>query len=437
MAEQAQPAVRIPGLPPGVATAPLGHRFAAYLIDGLVPGLIAVLAAVLFVQTSVSLSVIGVAATALMLGWVVLVWGMFAIRGAGPGMRLLRLQLVGLANGRPIGWGRFFLRQVILLVLGMTGIGLLLMVIFLAQHPRRQGWHDLAVDSVAIGERRSTPVARGPEAQTRAVPTSSGPPTTVDRPGPGPDRAPLTPPPGARPYAPPGSDRLSPAPFPPPDAPRGVGTPSGPSSDRDSVPPLQPPAGVGGQPRARSFGSSGPSSTRSQPATPTPPGSPTAASSPEVIPGARQSPSQAPATGQSPISALAAGQPWPPVSPAAARSDRPGPGQSGGWRAVLDDGREITIDTLVLLGRNPQPRPGEEFAVLIKVVDATRTVSKSHLELGLNSSGVYVVDRGSTNGSTVTSGSGISRRCAPGDPVQVEPGSVVSFGDHWLEIRRG
>ena len=51
--------------------------------------------------------------------------------------------------------------------------------------------------------------------------------------------------------------------------------------------------------------------------------------------------------------------------------------------------------------------------------------------------GVYVVDRGSTNGSRVTGMSGVSKRCAPGDPVQVEPGSIVSFGDHWLEVRRG
>lgn len=103
---------------------------------------------------------------------------------------------------------------------------------------------------------------------------------------------------------------------------------------------------------------------------------------------------------------------------------------------MLDDGRTIAIDGLVLLGRNPQARPGEEHATLIKIADTTRTVSKSHLEIGLNSRGLYVVDRGSTNGSTVTSVSGVSRRCAPGNPVDVEPGSIVSFGDHWFEARR-
>jgi pSer/pThr/pTyr-binding forkhead associated (FHA) protein len=39
---------------------------------------------------------------------------------------------------------------------------------------------------------------------------------------------------------------------------------------------------------------------------------------------------------------------------------------------------------------------------LIKVADETRTVSKSHLALGVDGNGMYVIDRGSTNGSTVT-----------------------------------
>jgi pSer/pThr/pTyr-binding forkhead associated (FHA) protein len=110
-------------------------------------------------------------------------------------------------------------------------------------------------------------------------------------------------------------------------------------------------------------------------------------------------------------------------------------GSAGQWRAVLDDGREIAVDGLILLGRNPQPRPGEEHATLIKVADTTRTVSKSHLEIGVRGSGLYVVDRGSTNGSTVTGMSGTSQRCAPGERIPVESGSIVSFGDHWLEIR--
>jgi hypothetical protein len=105
--------------------------------------------------------------------------------------------------------------------------------------------------------------------------------------------------------------------------------------------------------------------------------------------------------------------------------------------AVLDDGRRVTIERLVLLGRNPRPQPGEEDAQLVKLADETRTVSKLHLAIGLDQAGLYVVDRGSTNGSTVTSPGGASKRCQPGDVVYVSAGTIVSMGDHWLEIRRG
>ena len=49
---------------------------------------------------------------------------------------------------------------------------------------------------------------------------------------------------------------------------------------------------------------------------------------------------------------------------------------------MLDDGRRIALEGLVLLGRNPQPKAGEEDAQLIKIADETRTVSKSHLAVG-------------------------------------------------------
>ena len=52
------------------------------------------------------------------------------------------------------------------------------------------------------------------------------------------------------------------------------------------------------------------------------------------------------------------------------------------WSILLDDGRRIALDGLILLGRNPQPQAGEEDAQLIKIADETRTVSKSHLAVG-------------------------------------------------------
>jgi uncharacterized RDD family membrane protein YckC len=453
MADQAPPAVRVAGLPPGVAPGPLGTRFVAYLIDSVVTALLATLPVVLVWYTNLSPTLIATVASVLMLAWAVLVWWMFAVRGAGPGMRLMHLQLVGLANGRPIGWGRFLLRQLILFGLALTGIGLLLMVVFLVQHPRRQGWHDLAVNSVVIKERQ---LARPqPAAQPRhaAVPAVAGPATDgqLAQP-PGTPMAPGSASPSA--LAPPGgypSPAGGPGGYPSPQAaPAGYPSRQG-SPDRGApvvgtqpigTPPYEP------DPRTDPGRPSGPVSQPLQPAgygsNQSPSGAPPQALQPpsSFRPGASQPGGGQPGGGQVGGGQAGGGQAGAGTVPAApgsaAGSAWPEPPRSAGatWRAVLDDGREIVVDGLVLLGRNPQARPGEEHATLIKVADTTRTVSKSHLEISLDPRGLHVVDRGSTNGSTVTSVSGVTRRCAPGEPIQVEPGSIVSFGDHWLEVRR-
>jgi len=107
------------------------------------------------------------------------------------------------------------------------------------------------------------------------------------------------------------------------------------------------------------------------------------------------------------------------------------------WSILLDDGRRIAVEGPVLLGRNPQPKAGEEDAQLIKIADETRTVSKSHLAVGVDAGGIYIVDRGSTNGSTVSTTNGMSSRCRAGEMVRVGDGAIVSIGDNWLEITRG
>ena len=64
-------------------------------------------------------------------------------------------------------------------------------------------------------------------------------------------------------------------------------------------------------------------------------------------------------------------------------------------------------------------------------------MSKSHLAIGVDQAGLYVVDRGSTNGSTVTTPAGQSTPMHPGrDGCTSDAGSIVSIGDHWLEVRR-
>jgi hypothetical protein len=167
-------------------------------------------------------------------------------------------------------------------------------------------------------------------------------------------------------------------------------------------------------------------------------GSRTAAPRPSPSPATKPVPTASPVTAPTPTAPVSPEPSSAPVLAAEEDVQEPAPEQDAElvWWLRLDDGRDVGVAGLVLLGRNPQPRVGEEDATLIKVADDGRTVSKSHLAVGVDAGGLYVMDRGSTNGTTVTTPDGGQRPCPPGDLIDVSAGSVISFGDHWLEVRR-
>ena len=382
MSSPSAPPSRATGLPPGVAAGPLGRRALAQLIDLLVPTVLVVVATSAALGSEGAVGIATIVGTLLLLGWFVLVWGMFATRAAGPGMRLMRLQLVGLRDGRPIGWGRFLVRSLVLTALAATGIGLVLMLIFLVRDIRRQGLHDLFAESVVIVERPLAP-PRLPRHAMIEEPEQDGRPAAP--------AAPLTPAAPVTPVTP-----IRPvAPVPPPERapdvePASYGEPEESAATNDeSV-------------RVRRLQRPG-------------------LSDPVAEPESRRVAPADPQAGSSPAPGGA------PERPAGEAADQ-------GWVAVLDDGREVELSGMVLLGRNPQPRTGEEEAQLIKITDESRTVSKTHLSLTVGSRGLVVMDRGSTNGSTLTDPAGVSIGCPAGDDVEVTDGSILSFGDHWLRI---
>ncbi|GAA3564252.1 hypothetical protein GCM10022197_19850 [Microlunatus spumicola] len=351
------------GLPPGVQVGPLGRRFGAYVIDAVVPAVAGLLVNLGARDggdgTNVPLVVVGVV---LGLAWGVVCWQQLATVAASPGMRLLKLQLVGFFDGRPVGWGRVLLRWLVWTVLSATGVGLLLVLGSLLVSPRHQGWHDRAAKAVVIVERPLAPRAGKARTARPATPPAAAAAPAVD-----------------------------------------------PASDGRPVPNAQFPVGP-----PRSAG------VRPVPAT-----APAVAGDPAI----------------GPELAPLAGEPDP--------SGEPSPAEDGrtvvagarrtildGWVAELDDGREIVVRGLVLLGRNPQPEDGETDAQLVKLPDESRTVSKTHLALGVDDAGLFVVDRGSTNGSTITPPGQPTVPVGPFHAVPVTEGSVVSIGDHWVRIRR-
>jgi uncharacterized RDD family membrane protein YckC len=103
-------------------------------------------------------------------------------------------------------------------------------------------------------------------------------------------------------------------------------------------------------------------------------------------------------------------------------------------RITLDDGRDFRLERTVLIGRNPAPAGGESQAQLLPVPDPGRTISKTHLHLLTDGTGVWVTDRHSTNGSAVTTPDGMRTALQPGVPAFVSPGTTVHFGDRTFNV---
>jgi uncharacterized RDD family membrane protein YckC len=420
------------GLPPGVEVGPLDKRFVAFLINLSVPVIVSVALIFLLPSSTGALRLtLGVIGAVITIGWLVLIWYTLAVRAASPGLRAMKLQVVGFLDGRPIGLGRVFIRAMVFWALYITGIGLLIMLIMMLRHPRKQGWHDLAVTSVMIKERLLAPPVQPARAVGATAETPSAQAGSMSQPQPTSVRA-------ASPqnYAPgEGYGPASPVPPGPLTPPPGMAPANSGAPYAAAVPPGGSASPYGGNAYATPYPGApyGPSPYSA---------SPTSQPSAGELPSPRQQPSPRSRNSPGSPSHAPAREDLPEyVMPAGDFSDQSAMPSSSpyvqDWSILLDDGRRITLEGLVLLGRNPQPKAGEEDAQLIKISDESRTVSKSHLAVGVDAGGVYVVDRGSTNGSTVSTTNGMSARCRAGEMVRVGDGAIVSIGDHWIEITRG
>ncbi|MER2133529.1 MAG: RDD family protein [Arthrobacter sp.] len=110
-------------------------------------------------------------------------------------------------------------------------------------------------------------------------------------------------------------------------------------------------------------------------------------------------------------------------------------GQGTGCRLVFDDGAAVRVTGTALLGRNPAPAIGEKVNQLIDFADMGRSVSKTHLHLQSGgSSGLWVTDRGSTNGSSILAPDGRHEALAAHSPVLAPSGSTVYFGDRHFTV---
>ena len=98
----------------------------------------------------------------------------------------------------------------------------------------------------------------------------------------------------------------------------------------------------------------------------------------------------------------------------------------------LDTGETVAVTGPLLIGRDPDPAsaPGAEPH---RLLDESRSLSKTHALLTPTAHGLEVVDRGSTNGSAVVR-AGVETAAVAGVALSAAVGDTVRLGDRLAEV---
>ncbi|PFG32796.1 FHA domain-containing protein [Sanguibacter antarcticus] len=137
---------------------------------------------------------------------------------------------------------------------------------------------------------------------------------------------------------------------------------------------------------------------------------------------------------------------WAPPRSAAPEASAPGPAVESlsapprrapaeGFLLSFDNGQSFTVHGSGLVGRRPRSAAGERHDDLLVVDDDLRSVSKTHLEFGIDDGGFWVTDRGSTNGTSVLTAHGEPLDVAAGARVHVPADGSVRVGRRQFTAR--
>ena len=92
------------------------------------------------------------------------------------------------------------------------------------------------------------------------------------------------------------------------------------------------------------------------------------------------------------------------------------------WQVTFDTGEQFEVRGLTLVGRRPEPRPGEPVKRLVTLPSDDMSLSKTHAQFQVVPDGALVVmDRGSTNGSILIR-AGVTKRLVGGKPATMRDG---------------
>ena len=100
---------------------------------------------------------------------------------------------------------------------------------------------------------------------------------------------------------------------------------------------------------------------------------------------------------------------------------------------VLPDGTSFVVGGPTLVGRDPQA--AEPGWALLPVRDPKRSVSKTHAALDVDGGGLWVTDRGSTNGTVVSEPGRPPRVVERGARARVPVGAALHLGELRFAVR--
>jgi pSer/pThr/pTyr-binding forkhead associated (FHA) protein len=124
-------------------------------------------------------------------------------------------------------------------------------------------------------------------------------------------------------------------------------------------------------------------------------------------------------------------------APAQAALPPAGPPSATVPALVLSDGSVIRATGLGFIGRAPRAPESIAEAILVRVPDGARSLSRTHASFGVEDGQLWVQDLGSANGASVRRPDGAVTQLEPHSPCFLEHGDVLVLGgDAELAIRR-
>jgi hypothetical protein len=126
----------------------------------------------------------------------------------------------------------------------------------------------------------------------------------------------------------------------------------------------------------------------------------------------------------------------PSAAPAAAPAAAPSAAPPGRTTFVLrfSTGQRVSVQGSGLIGRKPLPQPDEIVDEIIRVADADRSVSKTHLEFGQHDGEFWVSDRVSGNGTVIRRPGETAEPLEPGRRYVLPRGTRVEIADHSFSV---